>query len=239
MTKIIVTVLIIFSLPCFGQVGGKNFIDQNYIDIIGTAKREVVPDKIYISVMINEKDNKAKETLEELEQKMIHKLKELGINVEKQLVVKDLASNFKFYFLLKADVFTSKEYEILVHDAQTAGRVIVQLQALNISNISIDRVEHSKLDSLRLEVKKEAVKNAKAKAEALTSPLDQHVGKALFIQEVDESGDKFSNRLQGRVAGVQIRGASSLNSQPNSQLPNINFENIKIEASVQIKFALE
>ena len=36
----------------------KNFIDQNYIEITASAEKEVSPNEIYISITIDEKDNK-------------------------------------------------------------------------------------------------------------------------------------------------------------------------------------
>ena len=53
----------------------KNFIDQNYIEVTGVAYKEVVPDEIYLTVQINEKDNKGKESLEKLEREMLANLR--------------------------------------------------------------------------------------------------------------------------------------------------------------------
>ena len=226
----------IFSTLSFGQELGKNFIDQNYIEVIGTAEKEIVPDEIYLQVFINEKDNKGKETLEQLETNMIKKLQEIGIDVEEQLSIKDLGSRFQFYFLLKTDVFSTKEYEVLVYDAQAAGKVIVELENVGISNISINRVDHSELDSLTLVVKQDAIRNARTKAEALSTALEQKIGKAIHIQELDEPD--IGNVLRGKVAGIQIRGASSIYGSRAAQ-PNINFQKVKIESKVHVKFVLE
>lgn len=233
---LLIVSLISLSTLSNGQEYGKNFIDQNYIEIIGTADREILPNEIYLQIFINEKDNKGKETLEVLETNMIRKLQEIGLDVEEQLSIKDLGSNFQFYFLLKTDVFSTKEYEVLVYDAQTAGKVIVELESLGISNISIERVDHSKLDSIALEVKQDAIRNAQIKAVALASALDQQIGRAIHINELDEPD--IGNVLRGKVAGVQIRGASSIYGSRSAQ-PNINFQKVKIESRVHVKFMLE
>ncbi|TFG76885.1 MAG: SIMPL domain-containing protein, partial [Flavobacteriales bacterium] len=93
----------------------------------------VVPDRIYLSILITEADTKGKTSVEELENKMAAQLKALGIDTKKQLTLADVASNFKNYFLKKTDVLKSKAYTLLVYDAQTAGKVIVGLEAINIA----------------------------------------------------------------------------------------------------------
>ena len=45
------------------QTGEKNFIDQNYIEVTGTAEMEIVPDEIYLKIVLSEKD-KGKKSLE-------------------------------------------------------------------------------------------------------------------------------------------------------------------------------
>ena len=63
------TVIIAFVLCCpiyMMAQSGKNFIDQNYIEITGTAETLVVPDEIYVSIKLTEKNHR--KTIEEQEQ---------------------------------------------------------------------------------------------------------------------------------------------------------------------------
>lgn len=234
MKNIFLAIFVLSTIVGFGQAGQKNFIDQNYIEVVGSSKREVTPNKIYLSVQINEKDNKGKVSLEELETKMLQKLQELGLDLEKQVSIKDLGSNFQFYLLLKTNVYTSKSYEILVYDGETAGKVIVELAKQDISNISVSKLEHSDIENITLEVKQEAIKNAQTKAKNLVSALDQEIGKAIHIQEFDDPEDLY-DALQGRVVGVRIRGYAA----SEAALPSLNFESITIESRILVKFILE
>ena len=112
---------------------------------------EISPDKIYIQIIINENDNKGKESVEILEKKMLAKLQTIGIDLKKDFSVKDINSNFKNYWLKKTDIFTSKEYQLIVHTAPVAGRVFRELEALGISNISITNVDHSEIEKFKKE----------------------------------------------------------------------------------------
>ncbi len=99
MKKFISTLILTFIiLTGYGQETGKNFIDQNYIEVTGHADNEVVPDKIFLKFFINEKDFK-NQTLSEVETKMIQKLMEIGIDVDKKLAVKDFVINFQNYWI--------------------------------------------------------------------------------------------------------------------------------------------
>ena len=77
----------------------KNFIDQPYIEVKGSADTLVSPDRIYLDILISEEDTNGRTSVEKLEQKMISELEKLSINIEKQLFIADAGSNFKSYFL--------------------------------------------------------------------------------------------------------------------------------------------
>src|SRR5665647_3049367 len=100
MKKIILAGLLLFStiMAANAQTGEKNFIDKPYIEVTGKAEMEIVPDEIYMAIVINEKDNKRKISLAQAEKDMVAKLKSLGIDTKKNLSVKDLSSNFKNYW---------------------------------------------------------------------------------------------------------------------------------------------
>jgi len=215
----------------FGQT--KNFIDQAYLETTTQVDTLVTPDKIFLSIIISESDTKGKQTLEELEKKMLVKLKESGIELASQLSLLDLSSNFKNYFLRKQDIFKAKSFELLVYDAKTAGRAIYEMEAIGISNVDLDRTEYSAIDTLKLKLKSKAVLKAKVQAEAMVAPLDQKLGNVIFISDI-ESSDLSS--LQGRTRGVQIVGYSEPNFQ--SEFTPIEFEKIKVESKVTVKFAI-
>lgn len=231
---IILTILI--STSIFAQKGEKNFIDQNYIEVTGKAELEIVPDQIYLKILLNEKEFKNKQSIAEMEKLMIDKLADLGIDTEKDLAIKDFASNFQFYWLGKSDIFVMKEYQLLVHDAPAAGKVFIELEKIGISNITIDKLDHSKIREFRKEVKVDAIKAAKEKAAELAIAIGQSIGRALFIEEIERNNNFLSNTLSGKVAGVTIRGSQSISELNNL---DVEFEKIKIEYSILCRFELK
>lgn len=220
------------STAVFGQT--KNFLDQPYIEVSGSGDTLITPNEIFIKIVIAEKDSEDRIPVEDQEEKMINMLVGMGIPVEEDLTTSDMLSNYKFYFLKKKDIVKSKEYQLKVRDAETASKVFVELENLDISNTSINRVNHTELEAIKNKCRIKAVKNAKDKAIALTKPLSQSPGAAIFISDVERDLD---SQLTGRSAGAILVRQGEV-KQKNAP-PKIEFEKIKVSLEVQVKFILK
>ena len=95
----------------------KNFLDKPYIEVTGKADMEVTPDEIYVRIVINEKDNKGKVSVEQQEKEMFRRLKAAHIDIEKDLVVQDMTSDLQTYFLRKNAILSTKTYQLKVSSA--------------------------------------------------------------------------------------------------------------------------
>lgn len=232
--KTIATTLLLVLLPLLGfSQLEKNFIDQPYIEVTGKADMEVTPDEIFLKIRINELDNKAKVTVEELEKMMMNTLLALNIDVEKNLTIVDFSSNFKSYLLKRTAIMTSKEYQLKLSDGKTTAAVFAELEKIGISNISIEQVGHSKMEELQDQVKVLAIKAARDKAKMLAEGIDQTIGGALFVQEL---GNGYYPRVQ-RAGNIMLKTYAG--AEAEAVLPDIEFEKIKLEYSILVKFELK
>lgn len=235
MNKLLLTLMLCLTI-CISAIGQtKNFIDQPYIEVSGYADSLVTPNLIYIKITIAEKDSRDKIPLEEQESKMITVFKSIGINTETDLTTSDMLSNYKFYLLKQKNILKTKEYILKVTTSETASIVFIQLEDLGISNTSIYKVEHSDIENLKNICRTRAIENSHKKAVALTKPILQTIGNAIHITDNETN---FDNQLQGRVAGVQIRGYNSLD-KAKYEAPKIEFEKIKVSATVSVKYILK
>lgn len=223
-----------FCLVLFANAQTKNFIDQPYIEVSGNADTLITPNEIYIRIVLSEKDTRDRVPIEELEQKMVAALKGLGVDTEKDLTTSDMTSSFKSYLLKGKDVIKTKHYTLKVANAVTASRVFIKLEEMDVSNTSIERVNHSDLDNLRNAMRTKAIIDAKVRAMALTKPLNQSVGPAIHIVDAEN----VSQQLQGRVAGIQVRGYSTM-QKIDTELPKIEFEKIRVSANINARFTLK
>jgi uncharacterized protein len=231
-------VLVFLACSAGAQTGEKNFIDQNYIEVTGKAEMEIVPDQIFLNIQISEKDSNGKQSIEELEKKMSERLRKLNINTNRDLSVKDFSSNFKSYIIKRKEVLLTKEYQLIVHDAKTMGLVFQNLQELEISNISVLRVDHSDIQRFRREIKMNAMRAAKDKAGDLARAINQDIGKALYIQEL-ENPYLTGSKLAVRVAGISNIIGKGYTGEDLSQQPDSEFEKIKLEYSILARFELK
>jgi uncharacterized protein YggE len=230
-------VIVFITTLTYGQEGLKNFIDQNYIELTGKAELEIVPDEIYLSITINEKD-KRDLTVEKLEKLMIQKLKALGVDIDKKLSVLNFSGDYAKYFLHKNKVEKNKQYELLIHKTELLPRVFKLLDDINISNVTISRTDHSEIEEYKRTAKINALKVAKEKSTDYAKAIHQTIGKALYIKEVN-SHQYGSNQMLSNTLNevVMMRGTSS--SFDKKKFQNIQLAKINISATVLARFELK
>lgn len=237
MKKLILVLFLIQFTFVFSQNGTKNFIDQNYIEVTGSSKIEITPNEIYLSIIINENDKKGKISVEKQENIMIDRFKKIGINIKNDFKVKDYSSNYKFYFLKKTDILKSKKYQLVVHNGKELGKVYQTLEDIGISNITIEKINHSEIEKFRRSAKIKALKVAKEKATDYALAINQTLGKALYVQETNNYNSNYRNQ-NNMLNEVVIVGYGNPKNKMEG-INNIEFEKIKIHASVLTRFELK
>jgi len=223
--------MVLMSLSSWAQT--KNFIDQPYLETSARVDTLVTPDRIYLQITLQESDTKGRTSLEELEKRMGNRLRDLDVDLEKQLTVSDLSSDFGKYFLRKQDILKEKTFELLVYDAPAAGRVLYELERLGISNVRLEKTEYSKMEDLKDILKARAVVRARRQGAIMAQALGQSLGRAIYI-----SDNRFSiyNSMKGRNAEVMMSADAPQTAYV--ELP-ADFDRIRVEAGVQVRFMLE
>ncbi|OFY42652.1 MAG: hypothetical protein A2X18_13230 [Bacteroidetes bacterium GWF2_40_14] len=233
MKNLLITISILFAATML-YAQEKNFIDQNYIEVTGRAEREVAPDEIYLNITIKEKDNKGNSSLEKQEREFLKRLAGMGVDIKADLQVQDMSTILQQYFLKKDAVLTSKSYTLKLHSADMMSKVFRELENLSIPDVSIEKTSLSNMDAVRVDVMKMAAQSAKETAAALAKSLGRSIGKAIFIQCYD-------NYPRVMMAGAAIRGMATMKMENDDSTiaPSLDFEKIKFEQSVFIRFSLE
>lgn len=213
----------------FGQT--KNFIDQPYLETTAKVDSLVTPDQIYLSIYIHEGEDRNRTSLEKQERTMANVLENLGIDLKKQLKVDNLASNYKKYFLKRKNILKSKSYTLEVYDAMTAGKVLIGLESEGISNVRLIKTAYSKIETLKLELKSKAILKAQQQAKALTTPLNQQLGKAIYIN------DKFYSRPYYNNMNMMARAEYTMDEALETPI-DIEFSKIKVESEISVRFII-
>ena len=225
---ILAAAVALLALPAAAQV---QEAFPSYIQVNGRAEREIAPDEFYLQIVINERDSKGKVSVESQQRDMIAALKRLGVNVEKQLKVANLSSEF---FKKNTSVATAK-YQLQLGSSAEVGKVWQALDGLGISNVSILKVSHSQLERYKSEVRVEAMRNAKQNAATLAEAIGQTIGKCFYVY--DSNNDVmpvfYNNRAVMRSAKAFDAAEAAAEEEP------LDFKTIKLQYSVQAKFVLE
>ena len=216
----------------------KNFLDQPYIEVKAEADTLVVPDRIYVSITLNEADSKNKKSVEEQEKQLETILKKLKINTDKDLSVLGYSSDFKKYFLKGQNILKTKKYSLLVRDAYTLGNVLISLEEAGISNTEVEKVEYSKSKELLLELKSEAVKRSRITADKLVKPLNQKAGKALYISDTNYGGIGDYELTTNEIFSLQEMDYKK-GSASEEFLRKLDFQKIKFSTTVYVKYQLD
>lgn len=225
---ILAAAVALLALPAAAQV---QEAFPSYIQVNGRAEREIAPDEFYLQIVINERDSKGKVSVESQQRDMIAALKRLGVNVEKQLKVANLSSEF---FKKNTSVATAK-YQLQLGSSAEVGKVWQALDGLGISNVSILKVSHSQLERYKSEVRVEAMRNAKQNAATLVEAIGQTIGKCFYVY--DSNNDVmpvfYNNMAVMRSAKAFDAAEAAAEEEP------LDFKTIKLQYSVQAKFVLE
>lgn len=236
--QLLTIAFLLTTILTFGQTNTTKTEEQPYIEVTGTAEKEVIPDEIYIGIIIREKYvNKVKVTIEEQEEKLKNAVKLLGIDLT-NLYLSDANADYVKVRWQKKDVLTKKDYTLKVSNATTVGQVFQELEKLEITDAFISRVSHSKLDSLRKEVKIMAIKAAKDKADYLLTAIGEQTGKPLIVTESPQTiyREEIQRMPSRNVNSISTGGVPGSYGDKENE---IQFQKIKLTSSIYIKFSIK
>ena len=220
----------------YGQT--KSTEEIPYIEVNGYAEKEVIPNEIYIGITLRERmENKEKVTIESQEKQLREALTTLSIPIS-NLSIADANADYVKVSWQKRDVLTKKEYQLKVGNAASVGKVFQELEKMKIQDGYIDHVSHSAIDSLRKQVRIEAIKAAKEKSDYLLNAIGQKTGKALIVSELENSTitrtdiARMPNKSLNYISGVEL-------FESVDKAPEIEFQKIKLSYSIYTKFTIQ
>lgn len=206
---------------------------QPYSDFAATTgeyQQDFAPDEIYLKVIIRERDSKGRISIEEQQQQMIDALVQHGFDVEKILKIKEISSSYT-----RKGNMAYGRYEIKLSTPKAFFDAYAICDSLDLSEVSLDRIDRSDKIQLRLDAAAEAMKSARRRAEIIAATEGRKVGKCFYFAD-EGSAHSNPNQLTGRLCGVSA-GLKTSSFIVAPILPEIG--TVQIKASVQAKFELE
>ena len=204
----------------------------SYIEVNGVAEREVAPNEIYLSITINERDSKGKISIDEQQRDMVAVLKKLGVKPTEQLKMLDLTSSY----FKRGNALAKAQYELKLTSAVEVARVWRALDELGISQVTVQKVSHTDIETFKKEVRADAMRAARDNARALAEAIDQKAGKCFWIAD-------YSSPVKTTfaVANMKARGVMEESASFDAivEEEGLEFQTINLQHRVQAKFVLE
>lgn len=240
--KKVFTGLTVFLLLVTTSSFCQETIKQKTVNASGVAEMEVVPDEIYVQVLLREYDKKGggKVDINAIKDDFLKAALSVGLT-EADISVQGYQGwdgNFWLYRKNKKknpDLKASITYEIKLATTKKMDDLVQRLDDEATQNFFISRVSHSKLQDFKKQLKIQAVKAAKDKATYLAEAINEHVGEALTINEPNEINPFpqpiYANRMM-KMENIAL-------ADNEQQQPNIDFKKIKLQYEVNVVFALK
>lgn len=204
----------------------------SYIQTNGHAEREIVPDRFWLTITVDEGETKGKVSVEQKQKELVAALDRLGIDTRQQLRMADLSSQ---YYRRNSSVATA-EYQLELHSTSEVTAVYRALDEIGIPNVVIQRVSHSEIDRLKEEIRVAAIRNAQQNARTLAEALGQEVGPCFYIYDSNSDIQPYymNNGPMMRAKVMMDAECAAIESEPA-----LDFRTIKLEYNVQTKFVLK
>lgn len=156
------------------------------ISVNGEGKIKAVPDEAFISVSIDNKGNKAadvKKQNDETVEKVIKAIKKHNLPKEDVQTMRISLNPVYDYEKKKYSYNATQTIEILLKDLGKYDALMESLIDAGVNRVTNVEFRSSKIDQLKSQARKEAMQDAKKKAEDYVSVLSQKVGKALSVSD--------------------------------------------------------
>jgi uncharacterized protein len=211
---------------------------EHTISVNGSAEAEVVPDEIYVQVNLSEyKKGSTKTDIETIKNAFLKNMKALGYT-DQDISVQSYTGwdgNTWWYNKKKKnnDLLAGINYWVKVASTNKMDELVSKLDDEATTNFFIAKTAYSKVTDLRKQLKIEAIKNAKSKAEYLAGAVSEKIGSAITINEPSER-DAYQPPVLYAANSI-LRREGGVEETPMTT----DFKKIKLQYEVNVVFALQ
>ncbi|MBI5541076.1 MAG: SIMPL domain-containing protein [Bacteroidia bacterium] len=218
-------------------------ITQPMIEVTGSAEMSIIPDQIELEIILSSNYKSSKHSMDEVEKKFFSVLE--AHNIPKMAVSFISMDNPYYWYYWWWDYrhyYDTKTYKLKFDCAKYDLSFIKDFDTDFIRSLRITQSTHSKITDYRRQVKVEAIKAAKEKAQVLLEAIGQKCGRVLEVIEIQEPilnnnswygnfNNNYSNMTSNSVMYQPSTGSGSGNSE--SHVPSI-----KLRFEIKTKFEI-
>lgn len=186
----------LIPLLTFGQIPNQD----KFITVVGFADLEIEPDVIVLSMTVKENENSKKESeIVKMENNIFQFLKSIGIK-EQNFSLDRYNTNTQYNFSSATKFKLNKSYKIVIDKINLLDTVIIKCMEYGMDNIYVQRIDHSKMDSLQNALLISSLKSAKDKAKVIAETMNVSLGKVYSVNETyqiigNKNKDDYYNNI--------------------------------------------
>ncbi|MDQ3278203.1 MAG: SIMPL domain-containing protein [Bacteroidota bacterium] len=228
---------LMFTLLSFAQE--KNPFPRT-ITVNGSADMEIVPDEIYVQVYLKEYEKKGsgKVPINKIRQDFLTAVRSLGLPDTAVSVSGYDANNYNPWWRKKnkkEELYASITYQVKLRNTAQVDQLVDKLDDNATQNFYISRTSHSKLDEFRRNLKMQAVRAAKEKAQYLAGAVNENIGVAITINEPGE----YYQPYYGNMAANRMMKVEAVQDASAAEQPQADFKKMKLRYDVSVVFELK
>lgn len=199
------------------------------IEVTGSAEMQVEPDVVKLEVVITEDYHKNKKD------EFLKILKENGVSKDKIAFQSQYDNNWWYYYHYHN--YQEVKYMITIDSTVNAMQLMKDLKEPWVRRINISEKSNSKIQQYRKDVKIEAIKAAREKAEYMLAALGEELGAVISVEEVNTDHNQVtpnywwaSNNNSNAMVSNSVVNTPSTNSQ--SSVQGVSMQKLRYEVKI-------
>lgn len=236
MKRITALLLALFSIGIIRAQNVNPF--PRTIQVNGSAEMEIIPDEIYVQVTFKEYDKKGsgKVDIDKIRSGFLSAYRSLGMPDSLISVLSYDGNNGDLWYRKKKkkeELYNSISYQIKFANTAKMDELVNKLDDDATQVFRVIKTGHSKLEEFRKQLKIQAVKSAKEKADYLGAAINEKIGQAVNIEEPNEFYYPFQNNYAANYKMVDMAAREVADAGPA-----VDFQKLKLRYEVKVVFAL-
>lgn len=210
------------------------------ISVTGSAELEIIPDEIYVVVTLKEYEKKGtgKIDLERIKTDFLNSCKSIGLPDSTITIAAYEGHNPQTPWNKKAkdELFASISYQVKFNSSKKMDELVSKLDDNATQSFDVTQVSHSKIQEYRKQVKIQAIKAAKAKAQYLTEAIGEQLGVAVTITENQNEAPVAPYYSRNQLAWAN--NVSTVQGDWNEGA-GVDFKKIKLRMEMNVVFQIK
>lgn len=254
-TILLLAIACFFGATILAQPANNPF--PKTITVSGNAEMEVVPDEIFVNIILGEyqKRGENKTDLETIKTQFRESCRSAGIADSLVSIAFYSGQNsYNYYYWRKkrkTEFFATITYQVKFKNSGIMDALVDKLDDNATRSFSIVSVSHSKINEFKKQLKIKAVQSAKEKGNYLTEAVGEKLGETITIHEPAEWQQPIPlSNTQLRIRGMASAHSKSYDAYPGDygvtgdeagtgSSPDVDFKKMKLKFDVTVVFALK